>query len=387
MCGVQPKPVDVRPLQDQVSRAAQQCPPEQVKALQQQCNDPSIQQAVALIAGAALFAAFKGAFDSQRNNVTAPECGCLRPPSQDQAAAPAGKGLSTNPEGWPQGSVRTAGGYTVVPEGKDAAWKIYGPQQGPQDKPLSRIWGDPHVDEADGQRWDFTKSSNFRLPDGTMIDVKTTSETGRSVSKSLNIVNGNDRVSIDGIDQNKPTLSNVSRDGFEYRARLQSENPNRDTFVLGGTGREADGNDRVQWARERGGQIEGVINGTIQNADGHNGYSQTLDKNKEFQVDSSLRPDPFKHAAAWHNMLRSEVADAAGRLLPADQRDAEIENLVNEDTLRRFRGAGGLDRVFKRNSLDEGLSAASFLFGMMFQQMELANTFGESFKANRGLFV
>src|SRR5688572_19066000 len=152
MCGVSPRPVDARALQDRVGYAASQCGAQAMADMRVQLD-----AAAALFTGAAAFGAFKVLFDALRPQ--APAAGCLRAPQMDMGCAPTGQGLSKNPAGWPQGSVRTAGGYTIVPEGKDQAWKIYGPQQGPDDKPLSRVWGDPHVDEADGQRWDFTKSS------------------------------------------------------------------------------------------------------------------------------------------------------------------------------------------------------------------------------------
>src|SRR6185437_1958084 len=249
MCGVQPKPVDVRPLQDRVAQASTQVDQKQLQNLRNVIGG--------VLAGAAIFEMFRGAFAGGRPQ--APGAGCMMPPtSPEQGAAPAGKGLSTNPQGWPANSVRTAGGYTIVPEGKDAAFQIYGPQQGPQDKPLSRVWGDPHVEEADGTKWDFSKSSQFRLPDGTSIDVKTTAETGHSLCAQLDITNGNDHATIGGINTPKPAVSIVGNDGFAYRAQSESANPNRDTFTLGGTNREADGQDRVQWAKSNGGNFAGV---------------------------------------------------------------------------------------------------------------------------------
>lgn len=231
--------------------------------------------------------------------------GCIPAPTMDQSAAPAGRGLQANPEGFPQGSIRTAGGYTIVPEGKDAAWSIFAPNQKMGEKPQTRVWGDPHVDEKDGTRWDFTKSSNFRLPDGTMIDVKTTSETGQSVTAGLNIVNGADRASISGINENKPSLAPMTRDGYEYRARLNAENPNRDTFVLGGN------NSEVSWFRERAGKMDGLITGTKANFDGKGSYDQVVDANKSYVVDPSMRPPVG--SAAWGNMLRNELTDAVSR--------------------------------------------------------------------------
>ncbi|MBM4380994.1 MAG: DUF1521 domain-containing protein [Deltaproteobacteria bacterium] len=195
--------------------------------------------------------------------------GVLSSPSVDQAASPAGKGLEKNPEGFPEGSVRTAGGYTIVPEGKDAAFKVYGPNQSPSDEPMTRIWGDPHVSEKDGTKWDFTKDSNFRLPDGTTISVDTTSQTGQSVSQKLDIVNGDDHVAIDGINTNAPKTGDVVPGG---QAWLEKNANTRDNFRLGDTG----SHDDVKWFKEdAAGKVEGLITGATQDAE--KSYIQTLD--------------------------------------------------------------------------------------------------------------
>lgn len=403
MCHVNPRPVNVRPLQDQVRTSADRCDRNELQALRDRVTqlEGKVDDIYRQFAGASAF----GNFCCQGFNsgaLLAPGAGCLPPPSADLQSAPAGKGLETNPPGWPQNSVRTAGGYTIVPEGKDAAWKIYGPNQSPQDKPLSRIWGDPHVDEADGQRWDFTKSSNFRLPDGTLIDVKTTSETGQSVTQGLNIVNGSDRVAIDGINQNRPQLSAVSRDGFQYRANLMSQD--RDTFVLGGTNRHDGGNDRVQWARERNGQLEGVIGGTINNVDGKGSYGQRIDAHRTFQVDASLRPDPLQNPGAWGNQLRGDVVDAAAQNLPPYLRDYVASSAQLGDAVGRFRedlrksieqlfpnAFGGLFSLLGGGREQErdpfGFGAAERLFDNLRRQRDLASMFGANRQLARTLFV
>ena len=233
-----------------------------------------------------------------------PACGCMPPPAVGLSGAPAGKGLATNEPGWPSGTVTTAGGYRVVPEGSQAAWSIYAPGQNPGEKPHTRVWGDPHVDEKDGTRWDFTKNSDFALPDGTRINVETTSEHGQSVSAALNIVNGADRVRIDGIN-GRPQTGSVSQDGYEWRANHISSNPGRDTFHLGGD------KDNVHWSRERDGHIDGVVTGAHFDK-AQNRYEQNIDPTLQARVDPSLRP-PFG-SRAWGNMIRSETNDAFAKL-------------------------------------------------------------------------
>lgn len=227
--------------------------------------------------------------------------GYYRPaPDIEIGAPPRGLGLTKDPAGFPAGSVRTAGGYTIVPEG-NTNWSIYGPDQKAGDTPVSRIWGDPHVSEADGGRWDFTKNSDFRLPDGTLINVQTSSETGQSVSTGLSIVNGHERIDVTGVN-GQPSTGFVQSDGLEWAAQHMASNPARDTFVLGGSNKD------VQWFRERAGSIEGMITGSTQ--DGQHTYDQVIDRNQKLWVDPGLRP-PLG-SSAWGQDLGNMI----GSLLP-----------------------------------------------------------------------
>jgi hypothetical protein len=254
---------------------------------------------------------------------------------------PPAKALTTEVPGFPAGSVKTAGGYVVVPEGKDAAWSIYSPGQKAGDKPMSRIWGDPHVNEQDGTRWDFTKNSNFRLPDGTTISVDTTSQTGQSVTKGLNITNGADHVSITGIDGGKPQTSAVQYDGFRYRASAMGD---RQEFVLG----KADGKS-VEWFRQdKNGQIEGLITGSSQDA--QKTYDQTLQKTdasgKPFQVDPSLSP-PIG-SKAWEKVFGNEIKDLFNKYFP-ELAKGDDDAGRRAETAPRFPHIGGdLGRFFER---------------------------------------
>jgi hypothetical protein len=269
---------------------------------------------------------FCGGAHAQQFNALqmAPQCGCVPQPQVQFSGAPAGKGLTKNPEGWPNGAIRTAGGYTVVPEGGSNAWKIYSPGQNPSDKPNTRIWGDPHVDEKDGTRWDFTKSSNFKLPDGTLIRANTTSETGQSITKSLEIINGNDSVQIGGIDKNRPQVGDVQHNGFARRMQLMSEG--RDTFTLGGS------KDNVQWFKTSGDQ-QGLITGA--KYDGKQ-YVQNVDGNKQYCVCPEMRPE--FGSRAWGNQLRSEMADYVARMpwFNSDQKKAYGEYLQQDHLMSRL---------------------------------------------------
>jgi hypothetical protein len=194
-------------------------------------------------------------------------CACVPPPPvQPQGGLQVG-----GVPGFPENAVRTQGGYTIVPEGKDEAWRIYGPNQQFGDDALTRVWGDPHVHEGDGTKWDFTKDSNFRLPDGTVIRADTTSEVGQSYTKGLTIVSGNDRVDITGINANKPVVSGVQKDGQQYlrdnAATLQAGH----TFQLQHEGKT------VEWFRSTNGQQDGLVTGARSNVDGKGSYDQIVD--------------------------------------------------------------------------------------------------------------
>lgn len=179
------------------------------------------------------------------NNNNSPTSYCPAP-NQNLSCAPQGQGLTKNADG----SVTTAGGYKIQPEGKDSAFKIFGPDG----KELTRVWGDPHVQEGDGTKWDFTKDSNFVLPDGTRIGVDTTSQSGKSVTQALDIANGNDRVQISGINSKSPTTGEVTRDGL---AGWQAANgAGRDTFSLR---HDASGQDWVKY--DPSGKLGGVVTG------------------------------------------------------------------------------------------------------------------------------
>jgi hypothetical protein len=272
--------------------------------------------------------------------------GAIPRPDVELSGPPAGKGLTKNPPGFPEGSTRTAGGYTIVPEG-GTTWKIFGPDQKPTDKPITRVWGDPHVDQKDGTRWDFTKNSDFVLPDGTRINCKTSSEKGYSVSTGLEITNGADRVSVSGLD-GKPTVSDIKHDGYEWRAQHQAANPNRDTFRLGG-----DGDD---WFLQRGGQDLGKITGA--SMDSKTGaYVQKTD-GQPYRIDPNLKP-PFG-SEAWGNMLRNEAIDLIAGKLGLDPNSAkQIGQMFHAEhsstqytqalqTLASYAGPfGGLNMMFR----------------------------------------
>jgi len=198
------------------------------------------------------------------------------PPTQPQGSLQVG-----NVAGFPANAIRTQGGYTVVPEGKDQAWKIYGPGQQFGDEALTRVWGDPHVSEKDGTKWDFTQDSSFMLPDGTRIVCDTTSQTGQSVTQGLTIVSGNDRVDVGGINTENPKVTQA-KDGQAWLGANAATINAGSTFSL-----QSDGNN-VDWFRSTNGKLDGLITGARGNVDGKGSYDQIIDSKRSPMAASAL---------------------------------------------------------------------------------------------------
>ena len=141
----------------------------------------------------------------------------VSPPTLEDSAPPSG---SLSNEG---GRVTTPGGYQIEPLGQ-YEWKITGP-----DGKSTRVWGDPHVAEGDGGKWDFKRDSTFVLGDGTRINVATKPYNDMTVTSNLEIISGNDRVNIGGIDQGKGQIGDVTHDGFQRVNAFGG----KDVFVMG----------------------------------------------------------------------------------------------------------------------------------------------------------
>ncbi|HEY8561465.1 MAG TPA: DUF1521 domain-containing protein [Pyrinomonadaceae bacterium] len=171
-----------------------------------------------------IFSDFAEAFDAVGNNFTGGQSiaagGCVVPPSPFESSHPQGS-LKTD------GSViTTPGGYKIEATGQ-FEWKITGP-----DGKTTRVWGDPHVAEGDGGTWDFKRNSTFVLGDGTRINVSTApyGNNGMTVTSGLEIISGNDRVTVSGIDKGMGVVGQVTADGYAHANTFGGN----DVFVMGG---------------------------------------------------------------------------------------------------------------------------------------------------------
>lgn len=184
-------------------------------------------------------ASFSRGFEYQSSSqLSIAQGGCVVPPDKSDCCHPQG---SLKNEG---GKITTPGGYTIEAT-KQHEWIITGP-----DGKTTRVWGDPHVAEGDGGKWDFKRNSTFVLGDGTRINVTTApwKDGKMTVTSGLEIISGNDRVNITDIDKGKGVTGPIKQDGFAHSNCFG----NADVFVMG---RESD-----DWSYQ-GREVTGSKNG------------------------------------------------------------------------------------------------------------------------------
>lgn len=108
-------------------------------------------------------------------------------------------------------TVRSLDGYIVRAEGRDEAWSITGPEG-----KTTRIWGDPHVTESDKDTWDFKERGTFVFGNNKATLEVVPAANGQTLSSRLTLYCGDERITISGIDKNKPVISAVSHDGKQH---------------------------------------------------------------------------------------------------------------------------------------------------------------------------
>lgn len=142
------------------------------------------------------------------------------------------------------GVITTPGGYKIEQLGKQE-WRISGP-----DGKSTRIWGDPHVDESDGGKFDFKRDTTFVLGDGTQIHVGTVPYgNGMTVTGQLDITCGDDHIQVTDIDKGKGKVGQITKDGWETSADFTTKhfedrlNMGDSTASWSYVGREVTGND------------------------------------------------------------------------------------------------------------------------------------------------
>ncbi len=136
-------------------------------------------------------------------------------PATSNGEVQKGEGLQALKDETGAVSVLTDDGFTIRADVKDQAWTILGP-----DGFATRIWGDPHVTESDGDTWDFLKQSTFLFGKNKVTVEVVPAGNGMTYSSRISVYSGDDRVTISGIESNKPTIDAVARDGEQHDAQL-----------------------------------------------------------------------------------------------------------------------------------------------------------------------
>ncbi|MEP6924574.1 MAG: DUF1521 domain-containing protein [Pyrinomonadaceae bacterium] len=148
--------------------------------------------------------------------------------------------------------ITTAGGYTIEPMSQ-FEWKITGP-----DGKSTRIWGDPHVEEGDGGKFDFKRNSTFVLGDGTRINVTTVPYgNGATVTGKLEVISGNDRIEVTDIDKGKGKIGTVTQDGYAHANSFQGDVlvQGKETDDWSFDGKEIIGSDKQGESFKLGGEL------------------------------------------------------------------------------------------------------------------------------------
>lgn len=108
-------------------------------------------------------------------------------------------------------TVRTPDGYIVKAEGKQHAWSITDP-----DGKATRIFGDPHVKESDGDAWDFKARGTFFFGKNKVTVETLPASNGTTVSRQITVYSGKERVTVGGLDKNEPTILALAEDGKQH---------------------------------------------------------------------------------------------------------------------------------------------------------------------------
>jgi len=108
-------------------------------------------------------------------------------------------------------TVRTSDGDVVRAEGKSEAWTISAP-----DGKTTRIFGDPHVQESDGDRWNFKQRSTLAFGANKVTVETAPLKNGHVVSSRITVYSNGERVTIGGIDKNMPTILALAGDGRQH---------------------------------------------------------------------------------------------------------------------------------------------------------------------------
>lgn len=112
--------------------------------------------------------------------------------------------------------VKTADGYLIRFAGKDQKWTITTPIG-----ETTTIWGDPHVIESDGDKFDFDKTSSFVFGENKVTVETVKHGNALSFSSQVTIYNGDQRFTVSGIDKDQPKFEALKFGGKAHDEKLE----------------------------------------------------------------------------------------------------------------------------------------------------------------------
>ena len=260
--------------------------------------------------------------------LTGQSCPCSAPSPVD-SSHPAGS-LQVGQDG----VITTPGGYKIQATGQ-YEWNVTGP-----DGKSSKIWGDPHVAESDGGKWDFKRNSSFVLGDGTRINVSTKPYNNMTVTSGLEIISGNDRVQVSDVDQGKGKVGEVTHDGFAHANSFG----NNDVFVMG--------QNAADWSFQ-GKEIVGSENG---------GESFKLGKDLRPLVDTTTK---YGGPQGYADSLTKDIMSMMSNLMQTlGNLGGGTSPVLPQNTAQ---GNQAWDQGYNQNTHKNALSDTIKLFGQMLE--------------------
>lgn len=108
-------------------------------------------------------------------------------------------------------TVRTGDGYAVRAAGRGAGWSITSP-----DGKTTQIAAGQEAHESDGGRWRFSGRGSFVFGENKVTVETKSPGSSSSVASRLTVYNGAERVTIVGLDGDRPTILALASDGRQH---------------------------------------------------------------------------------------------------------------------------------------------------------------------------
>ncbi|ABF92166.1 hypothetical protein MXAN_2458 [Myxococcus xanthus DK 1622] len=266
------------------------------------------------------------------------------------------------------GKITTPGGYTIEQLGQ-FEWRVTGP-----DGKNTRVWGDPHVDESDGGKFDFKRDTSFVLGDGTRINCSCKPwGNGMTVTGQLDVVYGDSHVRVTDIDKGKGKVGQVTNKGMDEVVRFHS-NQSADVFHMGQNAADWTFHGKEIVGHENGGDVHKVGEAVItERRTMAFNYSAAADSPAAGEVAQNwdmntnlpqVKPLPWDMSSAKPELNKlNETFDSISKVFD------QLKN-TNANGFNPFRKADDLFGAYDKNQHKSGLTQSFKALGDMFGTLE-----------------